>query len=80
MNEEQLATLYSSFAQIFANGVPIRRPFEVVAAIQAAGQDPETVTPGWLETLDHDWVYGKARLPFRDPGANRLYQRFLVQG
>ena len=77
MNEEKLQQLYASFASIYADGVPIRRPFELIAAVQAAGQDPETVTNAWLKTLDEDWVYGKAMLPFRDSGANQLYRQLL---
>jgi hypothetical protein len=77
MNDERIETLYAAFSEIFANGTPIRRPFEVVAAVRAAGHDPETVTRDWLRTLNEDWVYGKSVLPFRDPATNRLYQQYL---
>ncbi|MDH3202496.1 MAG: hypothetical protein OEM15_16520 [Myxococcales bacterium] len=77
MNEEELKALYASFAEVFANGTPIRRPIELVAAIRAAGIEPKAVTTEWLRTLNEDWVYGKAILPFQDAVANRLYQQIL---
>lgn len=79
MNEEELQQLYASFAKIYADGLPIRRPFELVAAVQAAGQDAETVTDAWLKTLNEDWVYGRAMVPFREPGANQLYRQLIRQ-
>ena len=77
MNEEQLKTLYASFAKIHADGTPIRRPIELFAAVRAAGLDPETVTADWLKTLNEDWVHGKSIRPFQDAAANRLYQQLL---
>lgn len=77
MNEDQLKSLYASFAKIYGDGLPIRPPIELVAAIRAAGLDPETVTTEWLKTLSQDWVYGKSILPFQDAVANRLYQQIL---
>ena len=77
VNDEQIETLYAKFTQIFANGKPVRRAFELIAAVRAAGYDPETVSQRWLRTLDVDWVHGKSGEPFRDAGANRLYERFL---
>jgi len=77
MNEDQLNALYASFAEIYADGLPIRRPIELVAAIRAAGLDPETVTREWLKALSDDWVYGKSILPFQDAVTNRLYQQIL---
>lgn len=77
MNEEQLKALYASFAEIYADTTPIRGPFELMAAVRAAGLEPEAVTADWLKTLNEDWVYGKSILPFQDAGANRLYQLLL---
>ena len=77
MNEKQLKSLYASFAEIYADGTPIRQPIELVAAVHAAGLDPETVTADWLKTLNEDWVYGKSILPFQDAATNRLYQQLL---
>lgn len=77
MNEEQLNTLYASFAKVYADGMPIRRPIELVAAIRASGVDPEAVTTDWLKALNEDWVYGKSVLPFQDAVTNRLYQQIL---
>lgn len=77
MNEEQLKELYDSFAQMYADGTPIRRPIELVAAVHAAGLDAETVTTDWLKTLNEDWVYGKAIVPFQDAATNLLYQQLL---
>ena len=77
MNEDQLKTLYASFAEIYADGIPIRRPVELVAAVRAAGLEPEAVTKDWLKALNEDWVYGQSILPFQDAVANRLYQQIL---
>jgi hypothetical protein len=77
MNEEELRGLYASFAEIYGDGTPIRRPIELLAAVRAAGHDPEIVTVDWLKTLNEDWVYGKSILPFQDAAANRLYQQLL---
>lgn len=77
MKEETFDGLYASFAEIYADGTPIRRPIELVAAVHAAGLDPEIVTADWLRSLNEDWVYGKAILPFQDAAANRLYQQLL---
>ncbi len=77
MNEEQVKSVYASFAEIFADGMPIRRPAELVAAIRAAGLEPEAVTTEWLEVLNEDWVYGKSLLPFQDSLTNRLYRQIL---
>jgi len=73
-----LQQLYATFARIYADGKPIRGVFELVAAIHAAGFEPENVTEDWLRALNGDWVYGESLLPFQDPAANRLYQRFLI--
>jgi hypothetical protein len=75
-----LKKLYASFAGIYGDGKPIRGVFELVAAIHAAGLEPENVTDDWLRGLNHDWAYGESLLPFQDPAANRLYQRFLTGG
>ncbi len=77
MNEDQLKTLYASFAEIYADGIPIRRPVELVAAVRAAGLEPEAVTEDWLKALNEDWVYGQSILPFQDAVANRVYQQIL---
>lgn len=77
MNEDQLKAVYASFSQIFGDGTPIRRPVELVAAIRAAGLEPEAVTTEWLKALNEDWVYGKSILPFQDAVTNRLYQQIL---
>ena len=73
-----LQQLYATFARIYADGKPIRGVFELVAAIHAAGLEPENVTEDWLRALNGDWVYGESLLSFQDPAANRLYQRFLI--
>ena len=79
MNDrKELEELYATFARIFADGKPIRGVFELVAAIHAAGLEPENVTEDWLRALNGDWVYGDSLFPFQDPTANRLYQRFLT--
>ena len=79
MNDRKdLEELYATFARIFADGKPIRGVFELVAAINAAGLEPENVTEDWLRALNGDWVYGDSLVPFQDPKANRLYQRFLT--
>ena len=77
---DPLEDLYALFARVYGDGKPIRGMLELVAAIQAAGLEPENVTEDWLKTLNADWVYGEALMPFQDPGANRLYQRFLQGG
>lgn len=77
MKEDTLNELYASFADILADGIPIRQPIELVAAIHAAGVDPEIVTADWLKTLNRDWVYGRSMLPFQDAAANHLYQQLL---
>jgi hypothetical protein len=77
MNEEKLKALYASFAEIYADGKPLRRLIELVTAVRAAGLDPETVTADWLKTLNEDWVYGESILPFQDTARNRLYQQLL---
>jgi len=79
-NKNEIEELYASFARMYANGTPIRGPFELVAAIRAAGLDPGTVTDEWLESLNRDWVYGDSFVPFQDAAANRLYHRFLTGG
>ncbi len=77
MNEEKLKALYASFAQIYADGKPIRQPMDLVAAVQAAGLDPTIVTEDWLRTLNEEWVYGESIFPFQDAVTNRLYQQLL---
>jgi hypothetical protein len=77
MNEDQLKSIYASFSGIYADGTPVRRPIELVAAIRAAGLEPEDVTTQWLKALNEDWVYGKSILPFQDAVTNRLYQQIL---
>ena len=77
---DALEDLYASFARIYGDGKPIRGILALVAAIHAAGLEPEKVTEDWLKTLNADWVYGEALMPFQDPAANRLYQRFLQGG
>jgi hypothetical protein len=79
-NKNELEELYASFARIYGDGKPIRGAFELVAAIRAAGLEPDQVTEDWLKTLNRDWVYGESLLPFQDPAANRLYQRILIGG
>lgn len=78
--KNELQKLYASFARIYGDGKPIRGVFELLAAIRAAGLEPERVTEDWLETLNRDWVYGDSLLPFQDPAANRLYHRILTGG
>jgi hypothetical protein len=78
IDPNDLEKLYASFARIYADGKPIRGVFELVAAIHAAGLDPENVTENWLRALNEDWVHGESLLPFQDPVANRLYQRLLT--
>lgn len=79
-DSSDLEKLHASFARIYGDGKPLRGVFELVAAIHAAGLEPENVTEDWLRALNEDWVYGEALLPFQDPTANRLYQRFLTRG
>lgn len=74
----ELEALYASFARVYANGKPIRGVFELVAAIRAAGLEPGAVDEAWLRSLNGDWVYGEALLPFQDVAANRLYRQFLT--
>ncbi len=77
-DSSDIEELYASFARIYADGKPIRGAFELVAAIHAAGLEPENVTEEWLRSLNRDWVCGAALLPFQDLAANRLYRRFLT--
>ena len=77
-DNSELQELYASFARTYADGKPIRGAFELVAAIRAAGLEPEQVTEDWLKTLNRDWVYGESLLPFQDPAANRVYRRILT--
>jgi|GEM_PF-1338333 len=77
-DRNELEKLYASFARIYADGKPIRGAFELVAAIRAAGLEPEDVTEDWLRTLNRDWVYRESLAPFQDPIANRLYHRILA--
>lgn len=74
----ELEALYASFARMYADGKPIRGVFELVAAIRAAGLEPGDVDEAWLRSLNGDWVYGEALLPFQDLATNRLYRRFLT--
>jgi hypothetical protein len=74
----ELEALYASFARVYADGKPIRGVFELVAAIRAAGLEPGDVDEAWLRSLNGDWVYGEALLPFHDLASNRLYRRFLT--
>ncbi|MDH3655902.1 MAG: hypothetical protein OEN21_16690 [Myxococcales bacterium] len=76
----ELEALYASFARIYADGKPIRGVFELVAAIRAAGLEPGDVDEAWLRSLNGDWAYGEALLPFQDTDTNRLYRRFLTGG
>ena len=76
----ELEELYASFARVYGDGKPIRGILELVAAIHAAGLEPENVTEDWLKTLNDDWVYGESLMPFQDSVANRLYQRILKGG
>ena len=75
---DDLEALYASFARMYADGKPIRGVFELVAAIHAAGLEPKNVSADWLRSLNRDWVYGEALLPFQDLAANRLYRKFLT--
>ena len=77
-DSNDLEELYASFARIYADGKPIRGAFELVAAIRAAGLEPGNVNEEWLRSLNQDWVYGEALLPFQDVAANRLYRQFLM--
>lgn len=77
-DSNDLDALYASFARMYADGKPIRGVFELVAATQAAGLEPENVTEEWLRSLNRDWVYGEALVPFQDLATNRLYRRFLT--
>jgi len=77
---DALDNLYASFARVYGDGKPIRGLLELVAAIHAAGLDPENVTEDWLKALNDDWVYGESLMPFQDASANRLYQRCLKGG
>jgi hypothetical protein len=74
----EFEALYASFARIYADGKPIRGVFELVAAIRAAGLEPADVDEAWLRSLNGDWVYGEALLPFQDAAANRLYRQLLT--
>jgi len=78
IDPNDLEKLYASFARIYGDGKPIRGVFELVAAIHAAGLEPENVTENWLRALNEAWVHGESLLPFQDPVANRLYQRLLT--
>jgi len=77
-DSNDLEELYALFARIYADGKPIRGAFELVAAIRAAGLEPGNVNEEWLRSLNQDWVYGEALLPFQDVAANRLYRQFLT--
>ncbi len=77
MEPDVAPELYRRFAEIWADGEPIRSSRELAALLRAAGKREEDVDEAWLRALPRAWVYGWSDDPFADDRANRQYRREL---
>lgn len=75
---EAMEAVYRRFRAIYADGIPVRDPEELAAAVRASGARVEDVDDAWLRALRRAWVYGDADEPFEDDRANRNYRRELM--
>lgn len=72
-------SVYREFSELYGDSLPIRSPDELRAAMRAADVSGDQATREWLQSLNRQWVYGKADYPFDDELSNRAYWRMLGQ-
>jgi hypothetical protein len=77
MSAITLDTIYSRFADMYADSKAIRWQPELDAAIQAVGLDYPNVSRDWLASLDRAWVHRESDNPFRNSQYNVAYHRVL---
>jgi hypothetical protein len=68
---------YARFAELYADGLPVRSEDDFEAAVRAAGLEFDEVDDAWLRSLNVRWVYHQSDEPFADEQVNREYRRIV---